>query len=567
MMMESDPPTSPEPNSHEDLHHEMLRVWPVARLHWSRFLLLAEPTHNDEQDSIAQIHLVSRQVSLNFPIIKEKNLIGSMEALLAHEIGHHVRYPGSLSVQARMRMLERSLLPFENFSLINLFTDLMINEHLGHKLRDQLVAVYQAFTGESAFHQKDQGEINPSFLFYMAIYEELWRMPPGSLMGSRWKSFEESFPGYRAEAQVLSQDVFHLGPNIYTQFLYFVSVLTRYLSVQGKDPQSGSPYECDCDDPSPDDWADSLRPSAAEQEAIRQAIEKGWFSQSDEERLKDLSDIEERIANLPGFGTQDAELVPEVMAAFYRQEAERYLFRPPPQRRLGEAVVPTILEDWEPGDAVRDIDWLATLLERGEVLGAAEPVKRTCIAEYEGQEVQLWQPRMEIYLDVSGSMPDPRLALNAMTLASQILLMGTIRAGGWVRALIYSHSPVLFWEWSRSEIELSRFLMHYVGGGTDFPFAVLDRSVQECHRDQPIRVIISDTDFDHNYKSAPENAGHFLEAVQSGPHTILLQHRPNPIFVAEYRKLGATIIEVNNMEDFPRLAADLTFALFPDGET
>ncbi|MCA9068094.1 MAG: hypothetical protein KDA84_04190, partial [Planctomycetaceae bacterium] len=506
----------------EELQDEMLRVWPAARLHWSRFLLLAEPTHNNEQQSIAQIHLVSRQVSLNFPIIQEKNLIGSLEALLAHEIGHHVRYPGSLSVQARMRMLERSLLPFENFSLINLFTDLMINEHLGHKLRDQLVAVYQAFTGEGAFHEKDKQEINPSFLFYMAIYEELWRMPPGSLMGPYWESFADSFPGYRAEAQVLSQDVFHLGPNIYTQFLYFLSVLTRYLVMEGEDPQSGSPYECDCDDPSPDDWADSLRPTAAEQEAIRRAIEKGWFTKSDEDRLKDLSDIEERIANLPGFGTQDAEFVPEVMAAYYRQEAERYLFRPPPQRRLGEAVVPTTIEEWEPGDAVRDIDWLSTLLERGDVLGAAQPLKRDRIAEYEGQEVNLWQPRMEIYLDVSGSMPDPRRAINAMTLASQILLMGTIRAGGWVRALIYSHSPVLFWEWSRSEIELSRFLMHYVGGGTDFPFAVLDRSVQECRRDQPIRVIISDTDFDHNYQAAPQNAEHFLEAVQSGPHTILL---------------------------------------------
>ncbi len=535
--------------------------------HWSRFLLLAEPIANDEQDSIAQIHLISRQVSLNFPIIKEMNLIGSMEALLAHEIGHHVRYPGSLAVQARMRMLERTLLPFENFSLINLFTDLMINEKLGHALREQLAAVYQSFTGASAFHGKDMGEMNPSFQFYMAVYEELWRMEPGSLMGPRWTSFEDLFPGYRAEAQVLSQDLFPLGPNIYTQFLYFVSVMTRYLSVLGKDPKSGSPYQCDCDDPTPDDWADSLRPNAAEQEAIRRAIKKGWFTKRSEERLKELSDIEERIAQLPGFGTKDAELVPEVMAAYYRQEAERYLFRPPAQLRLGEAVVPTTLDDWEAGDAVRDIDWLATLLERGEVLGSVNPLKRNRIAEYEGQEVQLWQPRMEIYLDVSGSMPDPRLTVNAMTLAAQILMMGTIRAGGWVRALIYSNVPVLFWEWGRSEIEMSRFLMHYVGGGTNFPFAVLERSVQECHQGQPIRIIISDTDFDLNYAETPKNADGFLDAVRTSPHMILLQHRPNPVEVGRYRKLGVTVIEVQNMEDFPRLAADLTFALFPDGET
>jgi hypothetical protein len=561
-------PITPSDNtlSREDLEREMLAVWPKARGHWSRFLILADPIANDEQDSIAQIHLISRQVSLNLPVILEKNLLGSMEALLAHEIGHHVRYPGSLAVQARMRILERTLLPFDNFSLINLFTDLMINETLGHSIREQLVAVYQAFTGPEAFHGKDMSEIRPSFQFYMAVYEELWRTEPGSLMGPRWKSFEDLFPGYRAEAQVLSQDLFPLGPNIYTQFLYFASVMTRYLSILGKDPKSGSPYECNCDDPSPDDWADSLRPNAAEQEAIRKAIAKGWFSKQSADRLKELADIEDRIAQLPGYGTKDAQLVPEVMAAYYRQEAERYLFRPPAQLRLGEAVVPTTVDDWDAGDAVRDIDWLATLLERGEVLGAASPLKRHRIAEYEGQEVPLWQPRMEIYLDVSGSMPDPRLAINAMTLAAQILMMGTIRAGGWVRALIYSNAPVLFWEWGRSEVEMSRFLMHYVGGGTNFPFAVLERSVRECHQGQPIRIIISDTDFDMNYANAPQNAAVFLEAVRTSPHLILLQHRPNSDRTGQYRKIGATVIEVENMQDFPRLAADLTLALFPDGD-
>ncbi len=562
---------TPEPVSREELQSEMQRLWPAARAHWSRFLLLADPTDNDDQQSIAQIHLISRQVSLNFPIIQKHNLIGSMEALLAHEIGHHVRYPGSLSVQARMRMLERSLLPFENFSLINLFTDLMINEQLGHRLKDQLIAIYQAFPPAASFHEKDEKvktptEQDPSFQFSMAIYEELWRLEPGELMGPTWESFENFFPGYRAEAQGLSQNVFPLGPNIYTQFLYFVSVLTRYLTLEGKAPHSRGPYQCDCDDPTPDDWADSLRPTATEREAVRKAIEKGWFAKSDEKRLSELSNIEERIANLPGEGRAAAQLVPEVMAAYYRQEAERYLFRPPPQRRLGEAVVPSTLEDWEPGDPVREIDWLSTLLEKGEWLGAAQPVKRSHVAENEGQEVQLWQPRMEIYLDVSGSMPDPRRSINTMTLAAQILLMGTIRAGGWVRALIYSSSPVLFWEWCRSEVELSKFLMHYVGGGTNFPFAILEQSVQECRRDQPIRVIISDTDFDWNHDETPTNAESFLEAVRQSPHAVLLQHRPESEYISKYRKLGATVIEVENLEDFPRLAADLTFALFPDGE-
>ena len=37
------------------------------------------------------------------------------------------------------------------------------------------------------------------------------------------------------------------------------------------------------------------------------------------------------------------------------------------------------------------------------------------VAEEEGLEAPLRQPRMEIYLDVSGSMPNPCFAINAMT--------------------------------------------------------------------------------------------------------------------------------------------------------
>src|SRR5262249_36220342 len=155
-------------------------------------------------------------------------------------------------------------------------------------------------------------------------------------------------------------------------------------------------------------------------------------------RLKDAVSLDGRIHGIPGRHGADASRVPEVMAAYYRREAERYLLRPPPIATVGEAVVPTTLDDWEAGDPAPAIDWLATLLARGERLGAVQPLKRERIADFEGHDVPLWQPRIEIYLDVSGSMPDPRVTRNAMTLAAQILCLGTVRAGGWVRALLYS---------------------------------------------------------------------------------------------------------------------------------
>ena len=62
----------------------------------------------------------------------------------------------------------------------------------------------------------------------------------------------------RAEAQVLGQNLFALGPNVYTQFLYFVSVVAKYAMLKGEqEPTAADPYACGCGEPSADDWADA----------------------------------------------------------------------------------------------------------------------------------------------------------------------------------------------------------------------------------------------------------------------------------------------------------------------
>jgi hypothetical protein len=545
-----------QPVADPELDALLKACWPRAQAHWSRFLLLREPLNEACEGTVARINLATRQVGLDYRMIRSKGLLDCVEALLAHEIGHHVRYPGTLAVQARLRLLEKGLLPLEDYSLTNLFEDLLINDALRPALGEQLVRVYQAFQAG------DNWKRDPAFLFYLAVYEERWQLPPAALLGPAEAAFVQAYPDYRAEAQVLGQNLFHLGPNLYTQFVYFVSVVSRYVPVPDRDqPEALDPYACGCGEPSPDDWADALTPSAREREAIERALREGWIGAKEAGRMTDRDALARRIHSLPGVGGDDATRVPEIMAAYYRREAERYLLRPPPQRRQGEATTPTTLEEWEPGDALRDVDWPATLAQRGPLFGAAAPLKRQRVAEAEGWEVPLWQPRVEIYLDVSGSMPDPRWTRNAMTLAAQVLLTGAIRAGGRVRAVLYSGAPVTFWEWCRSETELSRFLMHYVGGGTVFPFPLLRQSVEECGGDQPIRVVISDGDFHHNYQANPANAAAFAEAARVSPHFVLLLHATGDED-GRYRRAGAKVITVAELDDYPSMAAALAAALF-----
>lgn len=546
-------------NQEQEIQKLVARHWPAAQARWSQFLLLSDPANSSDAPSVAQIHLGSRQVLLNYPLIAEKDLGDCIEALLAHEVGHHVKYPGTLAVEARLRLLEKSLIPIEGYSLTNVFTDLMINEYLGRTMQEQFIKLYQALAPCGSW------ERDPAFVFYLAIYEELWSLAPGTLLKDNEPAFAERHPGFRGDARLLADKLFHMEPNIYTQFLYFVSVLSRYIGfwLSGFST-SGGLSQCHADAPSPEDWADALRPNGREKAAVERGVAEGWLSKEDAEKLSGKNVLQRRIAGLPGMQHGIAEAVPEIMAAFYRREAERYLFNPPAQKILGEAVVPTTLQDWEHGDPVKEIDWLQTLLQAGRELGSVQPLKRTHSAEVEGYDVPLWRPFMEVYLDVSGSMPDPRLSLNAMTLAALILVTAAIRKGGWSRALLYSTDVISYWSWCRSEIELSRFLMHYFGAGTQFPFARLADSLQECGEKKPIRVVITDSDFNSNFAKERQARQIISEAARRSSPFILLLRNVGDEAANEYRKLGALVVQIAEAGDLPKMAAQLATALFTD---
>ena len=557
-------------------------AWPDAVALWSSFLVLNDPALDAAQDAIAQINLSTRCVSLNGSRIADMGVEDCIPAMLAHEVGHHVAYPGTLQVKARLCLIERTLAPFPEYSMVNRFTDLMINERLGQTdlpLRAQMIKIYQVAMRRNAVGEDELWKLDPSFIFYLALYEALWELEEGDILGPVVEPFRRRFPHYRAEAEVLTEDIFVLGPNLYTQFLYFLSLSLRYLvpvlPKGDKSPKNDGEGEtipapvsadgkgCNCGDPSPSDWAQAMTPTRAEKDAIRRAIEEGWFDARGCERLSRALNANDRLSGLPGMGAVDASQVPEIMAAYYRQQAERLLFRPPAQPRIGEAVLPSTLEDWTPADPVRDIDWLTTLLLRGDRAGVALPLKRLYEAEVEGEEVRFHQTKMEIYLDVSGSMPNPCLDLNPMTLAAQILATATARSGGQVRLALYSHTAIRHWEWSRSEREISGFLMHYIGGGTDYPFDLLEESTRDCAGAQPIRVIITDYDFDRNVEALARSMAILGEAASASPGTDPAATRRGKPQGQRIPGRGMSVVPVTEFNNYPKVARDLAWALFP----
>jgi uncharacterized protein (DUF58 family) len=156
-----------------------------------------------------------------------------------------------------------------------------------------------------------------------------------------------------------------------------------------------------------------------------------------------------------------------------------------------EPYLPSTTVEWEPGDDVRSIDWTQSVLASGALAGV-RPLRRELLPDVP-VEPGAGIPSIEVYLDTSGSMPSPLTAVNALTLAAQILAAAAIRQGGRARAVVYSAGKPMQSQWLRDEEAARDFLLHYVGGGTDYPFDVLRASAAE--RKDVVRVVVSDADF------------------------------------------------------------------------
>ena len=106
--------------------------------------------------------------------------------------------------------------------------------------------------------------------------------------------------------------------------------------------------------------------------------------------------------------------------------------------------------------------------------------------------------------------------------------------------------------------------MHYIGAGTEFPFARLASSLEESGDKKPTRAIITDSDFNSNFAKNRSAQGLLREAASLSQPLVLLLRNVNTDAAKRYRDLGATVVSITYLDDFPKMAAQLVTALFPD---
>lgn len=470
-------------------------AWEEALAVWDARVTLSPPEPWDpgaagkrkgkDEEPLAYIDLTTRHVVVNFDLLTRLKAEGSLPAVLAHEVGHHVAFPHTLGLVADLEVLQHRLIPAYGDSLTNLFFDLLVNEVVGRRRAGQLAAVYRGFLARAG------GKTSPLFAAYLAAYEELWGPSAGRLLPPDVEEeMARTYPGFRAEARVFAQTFWAL-PEVHLQFTYFCCHVIRYLPEPGV-ALVGFPAWTDVPSPSPDDYSRALGGSPAADEAVEEAKRRGWLRQGKEAKEDPLATIDALSRRFGGEGGP-AAFQRALVAEHYRRLVDQHLVNLPRARKTPppEPSTPTTLEEWEPSDPVGAIDWTASILASGG-LAPALPLKREYEAEKTAEE-EGEVPPLAIYLDTSGSMPQPHVSLNAMTLAAQILAASAIRKGGRVKGVVYSAGTPLVSEWMRHEETAREFLLRYSGGGNDrCPLPQLEEISGETR--DALHVVISDWD-------------------------------------------------------------------------
>ena len=200
--------------------------WQRALQLWSDHLQLQEPlwlfdvqaaNQAGLTDSFAAIRLTSQRVMVNLQEISQRGLDDYALEVLAHEIGHHVYAPANMTQHLQLLAVVRQALPgSEQLAplVANLYTDLLINQHLQRHTPCQMDAVYQRLKPTTA---------TALWQLYMRIYERLWQLPPETLTSDPLGSSEEG------DAWLGSRIIKVYGKDWLTGASRFATLLLRYL--------------------------------------------------------------------------------------------------------------------------------------------------------------------------------------------------------------------------------------------------------------------------------------------------------------------------------------------------
>jgi hypothetical protein len=484
-------PVSAQPRAERlaDLAAAWNTAWPVALEAWSKFTRLRAPllcvTSADAKaegltGSFAMIRLHDQAIVISLPEVIASRVEHLPVEVLAHEIGHHVLAPATLTDHGRMIARMRWALPtVEHHApmIANLYTDVLINDRLQRAAGLRMGEVYRALRGTGG--ERDTGAL---WSVYVRIYEVLWSLPRGSLGGNPTEEEAEgdAWLGARLVRSYARDWLAGSGRFAALMLPYLLEdkkaekMFARLLDTRaaGVGGEPSGLCEADPDEesgaihPAQDPWlngeADGEAPAEPPSEVARQKPSAG--------QMREPFTYGE-ILRAAGMDMNDHEAA----VRYYAERARKHLVRFP-SRRAPEAPdpLPEGLEPWTLGDPLDELSWFDTITASPRVIPGLTTVKRV-FGLTEGREKRPIPVDLDIYVDSSGSMANPQQQTSFPALAGAIIAVSALRAGARVQATLWSGARQFLTTpgFVRDEHAILRVLTGYFGGATAFPIHVL----------------------------------------------------------------------------------------------
>ncbi|ALG12424.1 hypothetical protein [Kibdelosporangium phytohabitans] len=480
--------------------------WPEALRAWGRFTKVHDPDYcvstSDAKaagltGSFAMFRLNDRTVVLDMQSVAELGLGDMPVEVMAHEIGHHVLCPADLADNARLLSRVRRGVPgFEQAAplVANLYADMLINDRLQRSRGLRMAELYERITAPRP---------TPLWTFYMRAYEILWSLESGTL--TRGEVTEE----LEGHAQLCARLVRVYATDWLRGAGGFAALCFHYLATgpDGTDALSGIRRRVCVGVVGDDTHIPGL--TAADDEAV---VHPALDPQVNEFAPQDApADEPHAPATSTGQFREPFEygqllrqlglnISDETAAArYYRERAAPHLVRFPMRTKpLSAEPLPEGHSAWDIGEPLEAVDWLATATRSPVVIPGVTTVQAV-LGTTEGTEKSRQPVDLDLYVDSSGSMPDPRRRVSYLTLAGAILALSALRVGARVQVTLWSGAKQFLVTdgFVRDDDAIMNVLTGYFGGGTAFPLHMLRRTYLEQERTQPTHiVVISDTGVD-----------------------------------------------------------------------
>lgn len=500
-------------------------AWPAALNAWSRYTRLKFPrlcnyridaAREGLAGSFAMIRLVDQTVVIDLEEIQRLGIGDYAVEILAHEIGHHVYAPASVTEHARsLARMRRALPTLEGQApmVCNLYTDLLINDRLqrsaGLRMSELMCQLAHRSAPSSTLWQ-----------FYQRTYELLWSLSSGDLVAPVAHATLEG------DARLAARLVRHYSQHWLDGVGRYGTLALAYL-LESKDAatmfnwhdtrdagQGGEPEgltEIDAGEldgivhPAFDEELSGVRGDQSGDAAASSVAQPAGRGQ-----LRTPYDYGE-ILRLAGL-----KLSPEQIAIRYYEERARPYLVPFPVKCLPESVEPLLegTEPWEMGDPISEIDWRESLLKSPTLIPGLTTVKRV-YGTVQGHQFSAQPIDLDLYVDSSGSMPDPRVGISWPALAGAVICLSAIRAGARVAVHLWSDKKSVTSTdgFVRDARECLRVLVGYYGGGTQFPLPLLRdlHAGRKKHQRRTHILVVSDDGASTMFDSPDEKGTSGLE--------------------------------------------------------